>query len=93
MIVNSQENLGADSPDPSEPLDRIAEVRQAQNLTLRTISRRCGVSVRQLKSEEEGRCQLTLSALRRWAIALDVPIVELLAEPSEGLASIAFFGP
>lgn len=87
MIVNSQENLGADSPNPSPPLDRIAAVRQAQCLTLRTISRRCGVSVRQLKSEEQGRCELTLSALRRWAAALGVPIEELLAEPSDGLAA------
>ncbi len=85
--MNSQENLDADSSDPSPPLDRIAEVRQAQGLTLRTVSRRCGVSVRRLKAEEQGGCELTLAALRRWAQALDVPVVELLAEPSDGLAA------
>jgi len=72
------------------PLHRIADVRASQAVTLRTISRRCGVPVRQLKAEEQGRCELTLSDLQRWAEALDVPVAELLSEPADSLtASVA----
>ncbi|QEG42235.1 hypothetical protein UC8_42690 [Roseimaritima ulvae] len=87
MLVNSQEDRDNDLPAAADRLDRIAEVRQSQGVTLRTISRRCGAAVRQLKAEERGDVELTLTALQRWAVALDVPIVELLAEPSEGLAA------
>ncbi len=66
---------------------RIAEVRSAQNISLRTVSRRCGLPVKQLRIQERGGCELTLSELQRWAAALEVPIVELLQEPSEDLTA------
>lgn len=68
-------------------MHRIASVRESQGVTLRTISRRSGIPVRQLKAEESGKVDLTLSQLYRWAAALEVPPTELLSEPQDCLAA------
>ncbi len=52
-------NTKVDNP----PLHRIAEVREQQGLTLRTVSRRTGVDVRELKRQDGGQQDLSLSEL------------------------------
>ncbi len=70
------------------PLNRLRIVREQQGLTLRTISRRSGVPVRQLRGEEEPHADLPASALQRWQQALEVPMCELLVEPDDHLSVV-----
>lgn len=61
-------------------LHRIAEVRRQQGLSLRTVARRTGVEVRELRQQEQPNADLPLSALYLWQQALDVPIQNLLQD-------------
>ena len=80
------------SEDPGSPLpgslNRLRAVREQQGLTLRTISRRSGTPVRQLRREEEATADLPLSVLYRWQQALDVPLSELIVEPEDTLSMV-----
>lgn len=86
MGLNEKPSVGGRTAKTGPP-HRITQVREAQSVTLRTISRRCGVSVRQLKLEETGQVDLRLSDLQRWAQALEVPLHDLLCEPSDNLTT------
>lgn len=72
----------------AKPLHRLRLVREQQGLTLRTISRRTGVSVRQLRAEEDPYSDLPVSVLHRWQEALEVPLSELLVEPGNSLSLV-----
>lgn len=71
-----------------EVLHRLREVREQQGVTLRTVSRRTGISVRQLREEEDPRSNLSLAALLRWQQALETPLAELLVEPDAALSPV-----
>lgn len=71
-----------------ETLHRLREVREQQGVTLRTVSRRTGISVRQLREEEDPRSNLSLAALFRWQHALETPLAELLVEPDAALSPV-----
>ena len=68
-------------------MHRIRTVRLQQGTSLRSVSRRTGVDVRQLRLQENEAADIRLSDLRKWQQALDVPLTELLAEPEESLVS------
>jgi transcriptional regulator with XRE-family HTH domain len=70
----------------SRPTHRLREVRLQQGFTLRTVARHMGVSVRQLRAEEEGQIDLRLSDLQRWQEVLGVPLEDLLQEPVGSLS-------
>ncbi len=72
---------------PHEPSHRIAEVRQQQGLSLRSIARQTGVDIRRLREEESGAHDLRLSELLRWQRVLGVPIADLLVDPGMPLSS------
>ncbi len=61
-------------------LHRIAEVRAQQGISLRAISRRTGIDVRDLKQQEAPESDLSLSELYRWQQALEVPVEHLLVD-------------
>ncbi len=65
---------------------RIAEVRAQQSLSLRTISRRTGLDVKELRRQEQPGCNLNLRQLQVWQKALEVPLVDLLEDESELLS-------
>jgi len=67
-------------------LHRIAEVRGQQGLSLRSISRRSGIDVQQLKQQELPGSNLTLVDLTRWAQALEVPIENLIVDHDSELS-------
>lgn len=67
-------------------LHRIAEVRAQQGLSLRSISRRIGVDVRELKQQEQPNCNLTLEQLYQWQEALEVPVENLLVDRDQDLS-------
>ena len=65
---------------------RIAEVRAQQGLSLRTISRRTGLDVKELRRQEAPTCNLSLRQLKVWQVALEVPLVDLLEDESDVLS-------
>ncbi|MFN7731612.1 MAG: helix-turn-helix domain-containing protein [Pirellula sp.] len=69
-----------------EGLHRIAEVRAQQGVSLRAISRRTGVDVRELKEQERPDANLTLEQLYLWQEALDVPVSNLLVDRDQELS-------
>jgi len=73
-------------PAAEQPLHRLAEVRELQGVSRRTVARRLGTGVAQVKHEEHASTDLPLSRLYEWQEALEVPVGELLAEAQEGLA-------
>ena len=68
--------------DHAAPLQRIAEVRQRQGVTLRNVARRLGMSLPLVRRQEQPDCDLRISDLHRWQEVLEVPIAELLVERS-----------
>jgi hypothetical protein len=80
------ESLRADAPHPSGGLHRVAQVRHQQGVSLRTISRRTGVEVKELRRQEDPGTDLLLSTLRMWQSALDVPLIDLLEDESQTLS-------
>jgi transcriptional regulator with XRE-family HTH domain len=80
------------TPPPSKPpaarrrLHRLSEVRRREGLTRRQLARRMGISLGEVRRQEKASADITLSDLYRWQQALDVPITELLSEPSAELS-------
>jgi transcriptional regulator with XRE-family HTH domain len=73
--------------EEGRPLHRIADVRSQQGLSLRAISRRTGIDVRDLKQQEAPTTDLSLSDLLRWAMALEVPVESLLVDRDHELSN------
>lgn len=67
-------------PTAVRPLHRIHAVRQREGMSLRGISRKMHVQVRELKVQERTHSDLRLSQLYKWQQALQVPIADLLVE-------------
>jgi transcriptional regulator with XRE-family HTH domain len=74
------------STSPPRSVHRIRQVRVEQGLSLRSIARQTGRTVRQLRSEEDADDGLTLAQLQSWQRALGVPLTDLLEEPPEALS-------
>ena len=69
------------------PLHRLAEVRQIQGVSRRTVARRLHLDMASVKHMEQEDTDLSLSALYKWQQVLDVPIHELLVESEEPLST------
>ena len=67
------------------PVNRIAFVREQQEMTLRSVARQTGIDVRTLRKQEKPTANLTLTELAKWSKALDVPVVNLIEEPESTL--------
>jgi transcriptional regulator with XRE-family HTH domain len=77
-------------PVPScevEPLQRLAEVRERQGVSCRTMARRLNLPVEEIRQQERTTTDLSLSSLYAWQKALGVPVTELLVESGDNLAS------
>lgn len=61
------------------PLNAIAAVRRRECVTVRTMARHLGVTVREYRPLEEPHADLRLSELHRLAAAMGVPVQELVA--------------
>lgn len=62
---------------------RVAEVREQQGVSQRTLARRLGIELKALQAMERPESDLCLSQLRALQAALDVPLIDLLEESSE----------
>lgn len=69
-----------------KPLHRIAEVREEQGMSLRSVARALGADIRQLRLQEQPTCDLRLSELYKWQEALGAPVADLLVEPDSCLS-------
>jgi transcriptional regulator with XRE-family HTH domain len=69
-----------------EAFHRIQQVREEQGVSVRTASRRLGVDARTVRAEEDCETDLPLSRLFAWQEILDVPLVDLLEEPTAPLS-------
>ena len=67
-------------------LQRVAEVRQEQGISLRSVSRQMGKTVSVVRAEENEANDLTISQLMQWQEVLGVPLQDLLVDPSPTLS-------
>jgi transcriptional regulator with XRE-family HTH domain len=73
-------------PTSHPVMHRVAEVREQQGLSLRTVARRTGVDLKVLRRQEDPSTDMTLSDLLLWQKALEVPLVDLLEDESQALS-------
>lgn len=64
----------------SRPLHRISEVRQQQGVSLRSVARKFGRSIQEIRQEEDAYHDMLISDLRKWQKVLDVPLADLLED-------------
>ncbi len=87
---NLHEQLGEVPVIPTEAvsrLHRIAEVMQEQGVSSRAMAARLQASPAEVERQLSPSCDLLLSELHEWQAALEVPVVDLLAEPGPELSS------
>jgi len=72
---------------PIQIMHHLKEARERAGLSLRTVSRRTGISISELQKQEESN-EVSLVDLWLWQDALDVPIGELFGEPPETLSEM-----
>jgi hypothetical protein len=61
-------------------LHRLAAARHRQGVSLRSAARRLGISIEQVREQEEPTHDLLLSELQAWQRVLEVPVNDLLVE-------------
>jgi transcriptional regulator with XRE-family HTH domain len=78
---------GASLPSrQAQPLHRIAEVQKEQGVSHRSVARRTGMSMEQVRSQLDPSVDLKLSDLYQWQKALEVPIGDLLNDADAPLS-------
>ncbi|MBC8437278.1 MAG: helix-turn-helix transcriptional regulator [Planctomycetes bacterium] len=85
--IAKPKRFSKDVDQADQTVNRIALVRQQQDMSLRSVARHTGVDVRTLRKQEKPTANLTLTELTNWANALDVPVKDLIDVPGQGLAS------
>lgn len=90
---SSKKHAGGPKPDdgsfqdPRSVLHRIGVARQQQGISLRTVARRMQKTVAEVRDQEQGASDLTLSTVYNWCEALNVPVEELLVEPTASFSA------
>ena len=72
---------------PSKPLHRISEVRQEQGVSVRSAARRLGLSMQEVRQQENPTADLRLSQLHQWQQVLEVPLADLLLDSDGPLST------
>jgi transcriptional regulator with XRE-family HTH domain len=67
-------------------LHRLGEVRQQEGVSRRTIAQHLGVTIGEVKRQEDARADLSLSLLFDWQQILNVPLPDLLVPPGDFLS-------
>ena len=65
---------------------RIRTLRKRRRMSLRDLASNSGLSANAISRIERGESSPTVSTLRRLATSLEIPIMDLFADGSEGLA-------
>lgn len=66
---------------------RIAEVRREQGVSLRSAARQLKMDMATVRYQENATTNLSISELNRWQKVLDVPLSDLLVEPTSSLST------
>lgn len=75
------------APTSNQPrMQRVAEVRREQGISLRSVSRQMGKTVSTVRAEENEANDMSLSQLMQWQEILGVPLQDLLVDPSPTLS-------
>jgi transcriptional regulator with XRE-family HTH domain len=83
----SSTNLARGARSAGRQLHRIAEVRELQEVSLRTAARHLGTDVPTVREQEKETSDLRLSDLYRWQQVLEVPVSELLSDAEDGVSA------
>lgn len=75
-----------DQTGESRALHRIAEVQNEQGISNRSVVRRTGLTMEQVRNQLEPSANLRLSDLYTWQQALEVPIADLLVDSEAPLS-------
>jgi hypothetical protein len=80
-----------ETPQPAQPnekrkLHHLGMARRRQGLSVRCIAQRLNKTVGEVREQEDERTDITLSELYRWQKVLEVPLEELLREPTDALS-------
>ena len=67
-------------PPCSKQLHRVAEVRQQQGTSLRSVARKMNLPIQEVRTQEEASSDLRISDLQRWQEILEVPLIDLLLD-------------
>jgi hypothetical protein len=70
-------------PNAAKALHRISQVRQEQGVSIRSAARRLGISMQDVRAQEQPQSDLRLSQIHQWQRVLEVPLSDLLLD-SEG---------
>lgn len=65
---------------PARHWHRIADVRRQQGISLRSLARKMGLGIDEIRKQEDPTSNLTLSQLAAWQQALEVPLASLLLD-------------
>jgi hypothetical protein len=79
--------LGTPAGGAKPPLHRISEVRLEQGVSVRSAARRLGLSMQEVRAQEEPTNDLRLSQLHQWQEVLEVPLADLLLDSSGPLST------
>ena len=71
---------GTPDSSPTKPLHRLREMRVAKGLSVGQMAIRLRVSPAEIWAQEDPEYDPSLTEIRRWSQALDVPMHELLIE-------------
>lgn len=71
----------------AKPLHRIGQVRQEQGVSVRSAARRLGISMQEVRAQEQSTSDLRLSQLHQWQQLLEVPLADLLLESDAPLST------
>lgn len=69
------------------PLHRLGEVRREERVSRRRIAEELGITVDEVRRQECETTDLLLSTLQKWAKVLEVPVTELVQEPTIELSA------
>jgi transcriptional regulator with XRE-family HTH domain len=72
------------------PLHRLGEARQQENVSRQKVARQLGITVHDVEQQECTTTDLPLSVLHKWAKVLELPVAELVEEPSDSLSTPLF---
>jgi transcriptional regulator with XRE-family HTH domain len=79
---HDQEIVKPPAATPKIVLHRLAAVRRAKGLSWFELARRIGITAEEVRLQEEAD-DVSISTLKLWSAALDVPITDLIVEPDE----------
>ena len=80
--VTNADGIALPMPSTTQdrPWHRIAEVRRQQNVSIRSLTRKMGLSAEEIVRQEDPTCNLTIEQLTAWQQALEVPLANLLID-------------